>query len=105
MDLDLSSEITEIVRGEVGSDATLTTASPSGSSSVRLLLDRSYAPQGVGDDVNWSSYEFVARGLATDFTNAKQNDTLLIDGVTYTIEDKYVNIDGWAIMPLTVPNS
>lgn len=105
MDLDLSSEITEIVQSELGSDATLTTASPSGSSSVRGLLDRNYSPQGIGDDVDWSSYEFVFRGLATDFTNAKQNDTLIINGVTYTVEDKYTTIDGWAVMPLTVPNS
>lgn len=105
MDLDLGSEITEIVNSEIGSDVVLTTASPSGVANVRGLLDRSYAPQDIGDDVNWSSYDFVLRGLAEDYTNAKQNDSVLIAGVTYNIEDKYVTIENWAVMPLTINNT
>lgn len=105
MDLDLSTEITEILNSETGSDATLTTASPAGSASVRVLLDKNYVPKDIGDDVNWSAYEFVARGLAADFTNAKQNDTITCAGVAYNIEDKYETDDGWAVMPLTINNS
>lgn len=104
MDLNLTNEITEIVNSEIGSDATLTTASPSGSSSVRGVFSKSYAPVGIADDVDWSAYEFLFKGLESDFTNAQQNDTLLIDSVTYTIEDKYTTIDGWAYMPLMIDN-
>lgn len=104
MDLDLTAEITEILNSEMGSDATLTTASPAGSASVRVMFNKDYIPKNVGDDVNWSAYDCYARGLADTFTNAKQNDSLLIDGVTYNIEDKYETDEGWAVMPLTINN-
>lgn len=104
MDLDLSAEITEIVNGETGTDATLTTASPSGSAELRVIFNQDYSPADVGADVDWSAYTFLAKGLATDFTNAKQNDTLAVGGVDYNIEDKYETDDGWAYMPLTINN-
>lgn len=104
MDLDLTSEITEILNSELASDATLTTASPAGSASVRIFFDKSYAPKDIGEDVDWSGYNFFARGLAATFTDAKQNDSLLIGGVTYNIEDKYETEEGWCVMPLTINN-
>lgn len=104
MDLDLSSEITEILNSEIGTDATLTTASPSGTADVRVIFTKDYEPTDVGDTVKWSSYTFMAKGLATDFTDAKQNDTLEIGGVGYNIEDKYESDDGWVYMPLTIDN-
>lgn len=105
MDLDLTSEITEIINSETGSDAVLTTASPAGTANIRVLLEQSYNPKGIGDDVDWSGYQFFARGLAENLVNAKQNDSLEIAGVEYNIEDKYETIDGWCVLPLTINNS
>lgn len=104
MDLDLSSEITEIVNSEIGEDATLTTASPAGSTEVRIIFDKDYDPADLGSEVDWSAYSYVAKGLATDFTNAKQNDSLTINGTAYNIEDKYETDEGWAFLPLTINN-
>ena len=104
MDLDLSAEIIEILESEIGSDATLTTASPSGSAEVRIIFNKEFDPIDVGSDVNWSSYNFMAKGLIADFTDAKQNDTLAVAGVDYNIEDKYETDDGWMMMPLTIDN-
>ena len=105
MDLDLTDEINEILDSEIGSDATLTTASPSGVSSVRVIFTKSYLPVDVADKVNWSGYDIIARGLAENFVNAKQDDTLLVGSVTYRIEDTYETNDGWIYLSLTVPNS
>lgn len=104
MDLDLSAEITEIVNSETGTDATLTTASPSGTADVRVIFTKDYSPADVGADVDWSAYTFLAKGLKSDFTDAKQNDSLTIGGVDYNIEDKYETDDGWAYMPLSINN-
>lgn len=104
MDLSLSSEITEILESEIGSDATLTTASPAGSAELRVIFTKNYEPTEVSPDIDWSSYAFMAKGLASEFTDAKQNDTLAIGGVDYKIEDKYETDDGWAYMPLTISN-
>jgi hypothetical protein len=104
MDLDLSSEITEILNSEIGTNATLTTASPSGTADVRVIFTKDYDPTDVGDTVKWSSYSFMAKGLPSDFTDAKQNDTLAVGGVDYNIEDKYETDDGWVYLPLTTSN-
>jgi len=104
MDLDLSSEITEILNSEVGSNATLTTASPPGTVDVRVIFTKDYSPTDVGSDVDWSSYAFMAKGLASEFTDAKQNDTLAVGGVDYNIEEKYETDDGWCYLPLTIDN-
>ena len=104
MDLDLSSEITEILNSEIGTNATLTTASPSGTADVRVIFTKDYDPTDVGDTVKWSSYTFMAKGLKSDFTDAAQNDTLAVGGVDYNIEDKYETDDGWVYLPLTTSN-
>lgn len=104
MGLLTTAELTEIVNGEDGIDGTLTTASPAGTASVRLLFRKNFFEKDIGDDVGWSGYEFKALGVPETFTNAKQNDTILINGVTYNIRDKYETDDGWCVLPLMINN-
>jgi len=104
MDADFDSEITQILNEIIGSDATFTTASPAGSFEDRVIFDQDYEPTEVSPGIDWSSYRFIIKGKASNLTDVKQNDSVVIDGIEYNIEDKYESKDGWAYMPLTISN-
>jgi len=104
MDADFSSEIGQITSEIFGNDATFTTASPVGSFEERVIFDQDYEPTEVSPGIDWSSYRFMIKGKASNLTNVKQNDSVVIDGIEYNIEDKYESKDGWAYMPLSINN-
>ena len=100
MDLDLSSEVDEIINSEIGSDAILVTASPSETKTIRVIFHTQFS---LGDemDTQYPVYEHWADCKTSDVTNAAQNDKLTVAGTEYNIEYPEPVDGSWTILRLS----
>lgn len=102
--MDLSLPIDDFLNSEFGSAATLTTASPSGSSSIRCIFYNPYAANRVSE-IEIEGSRPYADCKATDVTNAAQDDTLTESSIVYTIDEIQPEDDGWTRLILFKANT
>lgn len=85
MDISFANEVEEINNGQFGIDATISIASTSTNKVIRGIFHEQFSLEEDFDSAQ-EAYEAWFECATADITGTAQNDTIIINSVTYTIE-------------------